>query len=1702
VKRTRFRLWAVGAFPLIALFAVPGCRRPGEATREPDEIASAPLDAAGDPVKTPGVYFEPNRGQEDPAVAFLSAGLGYPAFLSATEARIALRTSAPPSAPSDEIERQPLLGFTVVGGRDVEGVGEGLLAGRSHHYTNDRQIRDVPHFTRVRFAAVYPGIDLLYYGTRERRLEYDFVVAAGADPSQIRIRVSGASSAKIDADGSLLLETPGGTVRQPPPVAFQRLGGYRRTVDVGYLLEGTTVAVRVGPYDGGLPLVIDPEVLYERDVVQFVASEAALDVTADGTTFLATPLEQVDFHGSVKHFGSIWELSPEGELLHNATLSLGDVGELPTDRVTVTESITVDPANGRVFVAGYYGDCFFHRNQNPDCASGQDTAAFVAGFGPGLSLGFLARDHDGIDDEPPSAARAVRLLSSTRLAMVGVTDKFATRQAFVGTLALTDAMFDAVPNNNLTFGTSLFGGNGIDEAVDLAVVAPDQLLVTGRTSSTNFPGTAGRFQPANAGGFDQFVARIDADQLPVVAEATYLGTAGNDIGGGIAVDVSGNVYACGTRGTLSADATVASYGPTLSTLRYQTTFGSSVKSESARSIAVDARGRAYVAGRALGQPILGQPIPSDGFLAVLRESGAVRETHTFSGATPRELHAVDLGAPDEAHVVGVTDVSGGRNVFAARLAYLRAKDDAYSTDRNIPLSVAAPGVLGNDAVGAGDPRTAELVSPPTHAASFVLGPDGSFEYVPVDEFVGNDFFQYRLRDGLFGADGGVATVSLAVRLVNHAPVATDDYRGTAPGVPLVVSAAALLANDHDPDGDALTLISVQDASNGTVSLSGGTVTFAVTPGILVGAFSYTIRDNGTPAPLTDTATVTVRVSQPPSAVNDAYAMPASATTLTVAGPGVLANDTDPEGEALSAVLITAPAYGTLSMDALGGFTYVAERRFPGTDTFAYRARDAGGLLSASLGFVTVTGTARSGDVSATTDEDTPVTVDVTQNLPGLDELVPPPETEVVYCYDGYDAACGGSDAPATPFVAGRLTRVHDKAGEAAFAYDGAGRAVRETRTLVLPGETRTLVTERAFDENGNAVSTTLPTGVSIEREFDETDRETRVAVRAAGVSARLIEIGNESDEGWFPYGGLRQWRAASDTRNFTITQDPSGWVTRLRSAATGGIDDEFDLVRYSYANDGNVTAIDPPFTNQFEKNVGHDSLGRITYDRGNFYSYDDAGNRTSGPGGAITYADAASNRLSSAEDGAIAYAFDAAGNVTRRGDLALVTADDGTVIRLEGIGGGSGTATARFVRDHRNLRVASAGASGDERFVYSPSGQLELRLLDRVVEGCGLGQVREVLPVEHYLYLGGRRVAMVAGRIEGACSAGAVGNGPLPPASAGERYLYFADKMDLPSAVFRAGDGVAVWRAELDAFGVPMGAGIDEDPDGDGVAFVQPFRLPGQEEIRGTELSENWYRVFDRVVGKYLQPDPLPGRMKDPQTLGPYAYVAGRPLRATDPDGRIIVDDRTSQCDGCVDPDWKNNWEAGLALARQLASNENCAAYFRRYNFADIHNLLDDGTAPHTRIGGPGYYSGGFRMAEYRPIRNQIRIGCGALGRSPRFVASMLFHELAHYADDATGFGHGEGSGGAADDWEGESDGTTDSSSRGRSAHPSVRTAASLSCGLPGHALPVDVPRGSHRDVRQRGWEAYDWGVDRRLRMGHAPRNRKLGGRRIQPHER
>src|SRR5262249_8142277 len=135
---------------------------------------------------------------------------------------------------------------------------------------------DVPLYARVQYRDVYPGIDLIYYGTSQRQLEYDFVVSPGADPGTIRLALAGANGIDIDAQGNLVLHTALGDVMQHAPVMYQEVNGVRQAVSGAFALDsvaasvplavvttGTVVATfHVGDYDPSLPLVIDPVQVY------------------------------------------------------------------------------------------------------------------------------------------------------------------------------------------------------------------------------------------------------------------------------------------------------------------------------------------------------------------------------------------------------------------------------------------------------------------------------------------------------------------------------------------------------------------------------------------------------------------------------------------------------------------------------------------------------------------------------------------------------------------------------------------------------------------------------------------------------------------------------------------------------------------------------------------------------------------------------------------------------------------------------------------------------------------------------------------------------------------------------------------------------------------------------------------------------------------------------------------------------------------------------------------------------------------------------------------------------------------------------------------------------------------------------------------------------------------------------------------------
>src|SRR5947207_6050798 len=135
----------------------------------------------------------------------------------------------PQSAAADAVEQAVVRMKLEKASRPRRVIGTEKLPGVSNYFIGNDPAQwhtDVPHYARIQYEGVYPGIDLVWYGN-QRRLEYDFVVAPGADPKQIRIAYAGAESLDVAANGDLVLRTALGEVRQQKPRVYQQIGGKR-----------------------------------------------------------------------------------------------------------------------------------------------------------------------------------------------------------------------------------------------------------------------------------------------------------------------------------------------------------------------------------------------------------------------------------------------------------------------------------------------------------------------------------------------------------------------------------------------------------------------------------------------------------------------------------------------------------------------------------------------------------------------------------------------------------------------------------------------------------------------------------------------------------------------------------------------------------------------------------------------------------------------------------------------------------------------------------------------------------------------------------------------------------------------------------------------------------------------------------------------------------------------------------------------------------------------------------------------------------------------------------------------------------------------------------------------------------------------------------------------------------------------------------
>ncbi|MEG4385594.1 cadherin-like domain-containing protein, partial [Microcoleus sp. N9_A2] len=270
--------------------------------------------------------------------------------------------------------------------------------------------------------------------------------------------------------------------------------------------------------------------------------------------------------------------------------------------------------------------------------------------------------------------------------------------------------------------------------------------------------------------------------------------------------------------------------------------------------------------------------------------------------------------------------------------------DNYSIPQDKVFNLPARGVLANDDDLDGDALTAKLVSTPNNG-KVVFNSDGSFSYTPNPGFAGFDNFTYSVSDGVLPSPSVSVNLNVTKFLINQPPQANRDSYNTPHDKTLNVVIPGVLANDIDPDGDPLTAKFESVPKNGKLNFNpDGSFSYTPNPGFVgLEEFSYSVSDGTfTSAPAVIGINVT---NQPPQANSDRYNTPHD-KTLNVVIPGVLANDIDPDGDTLTAKLVSLPNNGKINFNPDGSFSYTPNPGFVGLEEFSYSVSD-GTFTSAS-----------------------------------------------------------------------------------------------------------------------------------------------------------------------------------------------------------------------------------------------------------------------------------------------------------------------------------------------------------------------------------------------------------------------------------------------------------------------------------------------------------------------------------------------------------------------------------------------------------------------------------------------------------------------------------------------------------------------------------------------------------------------------------
>jgi uncharacterized protein (TIGR03437 family) len=592
--------------------------------------------------------FEANRGQAAKPVRFMARG---------GNATLLIKPDAAVLTISREKQVAKVQMALLDANPNPSLTGLAKLPGKSSYFVGHdpkQWTTDVPNYAQVKYEQVYPGIDLLFYGNQQQ-LEYDFVVAPGADPKQIKLKFTGAQQMQIDKKGDLVLKTKAGEVRQHKPVIYQEVASARRTVTGRYVLgKQGVVGFELGEYDARLPLVIDPVFAYATFFGSRIGTAIAVDT--QGNAYIAAGIPATAGAYSNGSTLSVAKLNATG----TAVIYAATFGGSSDDRIN---DLAVDQA-GSCYVTG--------RTESPLFPT--TAGAFQTNFG--------------------------RLADNNYNAFV---------------LKLNPAGNALVYSTFLKGDTpSPITEPKVNEGNAIAIDAQGNAYVTGYTNTTDFPTTLGAFQPNiatfpsspgnNFPPMDPFVTKLNPTGTGLVY-STFLGSASNiEDGKDIAVDKDGNAYVtCSTSngyndarrppgtpfpvtpgayqttdtfgsagGFIVRYASISKINPTGTALIYSTLIGSSPLSSSPVNVAIDNAGNAYVTGYTISTTFPVTPgaykttgggkstaIPGDDnpdcFITKFNASGSALVYSTYFGGNYVDRCfdlAVDGGG--NAHVTGLT----------------------------------------------------------------------------------------------------------------------------------------------------------------------------------------------------------------------------------------------------------------------------------------------------------------------------------------------------------------------------------------------------------------------------------------------------------------------------------------------------------------------------------------------------------------------------------------------------------------------------------------------------------------------------------------------------------------------------------------------------------------------------------------------------------------------------------------------------------------------------------------------------------------------------------------------------------------------------------------------------------------------------------------------------------------------------------------